>query len=66
MSELAILGFAGIRVDAVKHVQPSAVFDMVSQFINSATGPEFATMRNLPSFKPSEVVVVCESLPLLA
>ena len=62
MSELAILGFAGIRVDAVKHVQPSAIFDMVNQFINSATGPEYTAIRNLPSFKPSEVFIICESL----
>ncbi len=62
MNELAILGFAGIRVDAVKHVQPFAIFDMVNQFVNSATGSEYTSVRNLPSFNPSEVVVVCESL----
>ncbi len=62
MNELAILGFAGIRVDAVKHVQPFAIFDMVNQFINSATGSDYASVRNLPSFNPSEVVIVCESL----
>lgn len=58
MNELAILGFAGIRVDAVKHVQPFAIFDMVNQFINSATGSEYANVRNLPSFNMVETTML--------
>ena len=62
MNELAILGFAGLRVDAVKHVQPFAIFDMVNQFMNSATGTDYVTVRNLQPFKPSDVVILCEAL----
>jgi glycosidase len=62
MNELAILGFAGLRVDAVKHVQPFAILDMVNQFINSAIGSDYTNVRNLPSFNPSDVLIICESL----
>jgi glycosidase len=62
MDELAILGFAGIRIDAVKHMQPQAVFDLTKQFVNSATGDVFKNERHLPPFPTSDIVIICESL----
>ncbi len=62
MDELAILGFAGLRIDAVKHMQPYAVYDLTKQFVMSATSNVFLSERNIKPFPSSDIVIVCESL----